>query len=61
MNTYGELPNYSLLHVYGFTLKDNPHDAVSTKEPIRKTFFLNVIGVCEQDSTPSCLFEWYGG
>ena len=30
MNTYGELPNYSLLHVYGFTLKDNPHDAVST-------------------------------
>ena len=29
MNTYGHLPNASLLHVYGFTEEGNPHDVVS--------------------------------
>ena len=29
MNTYGELSNASLLHTYGFTQDDNPHDEVS--------------------------------
>ena len=29
MNTYGPLSNASLLHVYGFTEKGNPHDVVS--------------------------------
>ena len=29
MNTYGELSNASLLHTYGFTEEDNPHDEVS--------------------------------
>lgn len=29
MNTYGHLPNTSLLHVYGFTEEGNPHDVVS--------------------------------
>ncbi len=28
MNTYGELSNASLLHVYGFTEEDNPYDEV---------------------------------
>lgn len=29
MNTYGKLSNASLLHTYGFTLDDNPHDEVA--------------------------------
>jgi SET domain-containing protein 6 len=29
MNTYGKLSNASLLHTYGFTEDDNPHDEVS--------------------------------
>ena len=29
MNTYGPLSNASLLHVYGFAEKGNPHDVVS--------------------------------
>ena len=29
MNTYGELSNASLLHTYGFTEVDNPHDEVT--------------------------------
>lgn len=28
MNTYGSLPNASLLHTYGFTEPGNPHDVV---------------------------------
>lgn len=28
MNTYGPLPNASLLHTYGFTEPGNPHDVV---------------------------------
>ena len=28
MNTYGPLPNTSLLHTYGFTEPGNPHDVV---------------------------------
>lgn len=26
MNTYGDLPNASLLHMYGFAEVQNPHD-----------------------------------
>ena len=29
MNTYGPLPNAQLLHIYGFTEAENPHDVVS--------------------------------
>lgn len=29
MNTYGKLSNTSLLHTYGFTEDDNPHDEVN--------------------------------
>lgn len=28
MNTYGQLSNAALLHMYGFTERDNPHDEV---------------------------------
>lgn len=28
MNTYGALPNASLLHLYGFSEEGNPHDVV---------------------------------
>lgn len=28
MNTYGQLSNAALLHKYGFTERDNPHDEV---------------------------------
>ena len=29
MNTYGQLSNACLLHTYGFTEVDNPHDEVN--------------------------------
>ena len=31
MNTYGNLSNADLLHLYGFTERDNPYDEVMTQ------------------------------
>lgn len=34
MNTYGALPNASLLHLYGFSEAGNPHDMVGEEHSL---------------------------
>lgn len=52
MNTYGELPNYTLLHVYGFVLQDNPCDAVRAASAVwPMVTWGSFAGVCGQDSS----------
>ena len=62
MNTYGQVPNYTLLHVYGFVLADNPYDAVgATSVKCCSHCRSHSAGVCEQGDAQSSIPIGAGG
>ena len=60
MNTYGQLSNAALLHKYGFTERNNPHEEVRVTVSItqKEGFCGNLAGHDFISANKKGLFAW---
>ena len=52
MNTYGQLSNADLLHMYGFTERDNPYDEVCIATQLYDVIVMSLHVSCAQAIIP---------